>query len=202
MNIAPPPEMRRTTSKPYFSAFSGSTSFLTDWKLPITTAGSSHSQMRSVGLRRALADLLGEHLVERQMHERAYERPGMHELPLVVAPAGGLCSARRIAVATDSGVNPSSSAPSGRAACTAAAIASRVGLGGQPVDRRVDRRRGPRRVRGRSRRRAGSSRSAVHHIQVDDDELAAGNLELAVHGTSLVSRVASLTLGHLLPMPA
>ena len=51
MNIAPPPEMRRTTRKPYFSAFSGSTSFFTDWKLPMTTARSSHSQMRSVGLR-------------------------------------------------------------------------------------------------------------------------------------------------------
>jgi hypothetical protein len=52
MNIAPPPEMRRTTSNPYFCALSASTSFLRDWKLPITTAGSSHSQMRSVGLRR------------------------------------------------------------------------------------------------------------------------------------------------------
>ncbi len=50
--IAPPPEMRRTTSKPYFSAPSGSTSFFTDWKLPMTTADSSHSQNRSVGLRR------------------------------------------------------------------------------------------------------------------------------------------------------
>ena len=70
MNIAPPPLMRRTTSKPYFAAFSGSTSFFTDWKLPITTAGSSHSQMRRVGLRRPVADLLGEHLVERQVHVR------------------------------------------------------------------------------------------------------------------------------------
>ncbi len=51
MNIAPPPEMRRTTSKPYLAAFSASTSFFTDWKLPITTAGLFHSQMRSVGLR-------------------------------------------------------------------------------------------------------------------------------------------------------
>ncbi len=52
MNIAPPPEMRRTTSKPYFAAFSASTSFFTDWKLPITTAGLFHSQIRRVGLRR------------------------------------------------------------------------------------------------------------------------------------------------------
>ena len=52
MNIAPPPEMRRTMSKPYFFALSRSTSFFTDWKLPITTAGFSHSQMRRVGLRR------------------------------------------------------------------------------------------------------------------------------------------------------
>ena len=52
MSIAPPPLMRRTTRKPCRSAASGSTSFFTDWKLPITTAGSFHSQMRSVGLRR------------------------------------------------------------------------------------------------------------------------------------------------------
>ena len=37
----------RTSRRP-----SGSTSFFTDWKLPITTADSSHSQNRSVGLRR------------------------------------------------------------------------------------------------------------------------------------------------------
>src|SRR5215207_6046451 len=44
--------MRRTTSKPYRSAPSGSTSFFTDWKLPMTTADSSHSQKRSVGRRK------------------------------------------------------------------------------------------------------------------------------------------------------
>ena len=38
MNIAPPPVMRRTTSTPKRAAFSGSTSFFSDWKLPITTA--------------------------------------------------------------------------------------------------------------------------------------------------------------------
>ena len=51
MNMAPPPEIRRTMSKPYFAAFASSTSFFTDWKLPSTTAGFSHSHTRMVGFR-------------------------------------------------------------------------------------------------------------------------------------------------------
>ena len=49
MNMAPPPLTRRTTVMPWRCAPSGSTSFLSDWKRPMTTAGSAHSQMRSVG---------------------------------------------------------------------------------------------------------------------------------------------------------
>ncbi len=51
MNIAPPPEMRRTTVMPCRSAASASTSLRSDWKLPITTAGAPHSQILRVGLR-------------------------------------------------------------------------------------------------------------------------------------------------------
>ncbi|CFP65313.1 Uncharacterised protein [Bordetella pertussis] len=48
-NIAPPPLTRRTTVTPWRRAPSGSTSFLSDWKRPMMTAGCDHSQMRSVG---------------------------------------------------------------------------------------------------------------------------------------------------------
>ncbi|CAM5441796.1 hypothetical protein SCALM49S_05890 [Streptomyces californicus] len=48
-NIAPPPEMRRTTFTPCRSTPAGSTSLRSDWKLPMITAGESHSQTRSVG---------------------------------------------------------------------------------------------------------------------------------------------------------
>lgn len=54
-NMAPPPEMRRTTVIPCFAAPPGSTSFRSDWKLPMTTAGEAHSQTRRVGARRPAA---------------------------------------------------------------------------------------------------------------------------------------------------
>lgn len=54
-NMAPPPEMRRTTVTPCFAAPSGSTSLRSDWKLPMITAGEAHSQTRSVGARRPAA---------------------------------------------------------------------------------------------------------------------------------------------------
>ena len=49
MNIAPPPEIRRTTSIPCLAAPSGSTSLRTLWNEPMTTSGRSQSQNRSVG---------------------------------------------------------------------------------------------------------------------------------------------------------
>ena len=52
MNIAPPPLIRRTTLMPCRATPSGWSSLRTDWKLPITTDGSSQSQNRRVGLRR------------------------------------------------------------------------------------------------------------------------------------------------------
>lgn len=54
-NIAPPPEIRRTTSMPCRAAPSGSTSLRSDWKLPMITAGAPHSHTRSVGGRRPAA---------------------------------------------------------------------------------------------------------------------------------------------------
>ena len=159
MNIAPPPEMRRTTSKPYFSAFSGSTSFLTDWKLPMTTAGSSHSQMRSVGLAAALADLGREHLVQRQVHlrrappwrARSASRSRASWSP---SRASGGWRPRRPPARSRAGWRPP-----GSASLMAAAMVCGVRLGGEAVDGRVDRPRARCRVRGRSRRRAGSPRS-------------------------------------------
>lgn len=55
MNMAPPPDTRRTTWTPYRSAASASTSLRSDWKEPITTAGFCHSQKRNVGPRRPAA---------------------------------------------------------------------------------------------------------------------------------------------------
>src|SRR5512146_1631556 len=52
MNIAPPPLIRRTTVMPSRLASVRSTSLRSDWKLPMTTAGADHSQIRSVGGRR------------------------------------------------------------------------------------------------------------------------------------------------------
>ena len=62
--MAPPPEIRRTTSMPCRAAPSGSTSLRSDWKLPMITAGEAHSHTRSVGGRRPAATSCGEHLVE------------------------------------------------------------------------------------------------------------------------------------------
>ncbi len=55
MNMAPPPEIRRTTCTPYWAAASSSTSLRSDWNDPMTTAGFSHSQKRRVGPRRPAA---------------------------------------------------------------------------------------------------------------------------------------------------
>ena len=49
MNMAPPPEMRRTTPIPWRAAPSGSISLRKLWKLPITTSGAFQSQNRNVG---------------------------------------------------------------------------------------------------------------------------------------------------------
>ena len=86
MSIAPPPEMRRTTSNPCRAAPSGSTSLRNDWNDPMTTADSSHSQRRSVGRRRPSPTRLGEHLVEREVHARR-DGPLVHDLPVEVAPS-------------------------------------------------------------------------------------------------------------------
>ena len=185
MNIAPPPEMRRTTSNPNRLAFSGSTSFFSDWKLPMTTAGSSHSQMRSVGLAPPRADLLGEHLVEREVHGRAHGRR-MQQLPVEVAPVGRAADraphgrARRT-----SGVKPSSTAPSGSAARTAPAIVRGVDSTGSPVTARVDRLEGLVRLEEEVARQAEAGDAAVLDLEVDDDELAARDLVFAVHAPRL-----------------
>jgi hypothetical protein len=57
-NIAPPPLTRRTTMMPRRPASAISTSLRSDWKLPMTTAGADHSQIRSVGGRRRAATSL------------------------------------------------------------------------------------------------------------------------------------------------
>ena len=185
MNIAPPPEMRRTTWKPYFSAFSGSTSFLTDWKLPMTTAALvplPDAQRRCAG---AVADLLGEHLVEREVHERA-QRAGVHELPVVVAPAGGLLQRTADRGRHRLRREPEQLRAVGKRGLHGGGERAGVGLGEEPVDGGVDR---AERLVGLEEEVAGQPEAAdpaVHDIQVDDDQLAAGHLEFAVHAPSLV----------------
>ena len=129
--IAPPPEMRRTTSYPCRAAPSGSTSLRYDWNEPITTADSSHSQRRSVGRRRPSPT----RVVSTSSSARFIRGETGRSCTISQSKSrhpGAVTSARRTAVATASGVNPSSCAPSGRAARTAAAMAAASDSIGSP----------------------------------------------------------------------
>jgi hypothetical protein len=85
-----PPLIRRTIVVLSLRASSMSTSLPSDWKLPMTTAGVAHSQIRSVGGRRPAA-FPGQHLVQRQVQRRF---PGflVDEPPVVVAWADQLAA--------------------------------------------------------------------------------------------------------------
>ncbi len=105
MNIAPPPEMRRTMPIPCRAAASSSTSLRTDWNEPSTTSGESQSQNRSVGRRSPVATsrvitsssatCIAGSSTTGSMTSKVWS------CQLVAWP-----SARRIAIPTDSGVNP------------------------------------------------------------------------------------------------
>ena len=91
--------IRRTTSKPCFAAFSGSTSFFNDWKLPMTTRRLVPLPDPQGRLAPPRADLLGEHLVERQV-QAGGDGPAVDDLPVEVASSSvALDSARRTAIA-------------------------------------------------------------------------------------------------------
>src|SRR6478735_490943 len=136
MNIAPPPLIRRTTLMPCLATPSGSTSFCTDWKLPMTTDGSCQSQNRRVGVRapeptasvstssRATLISVGSTVGAMTFHSWS---------PQEVA----LARARRTVTATASAEKPNSTAPAGRAAVTAAARSAAGVVSGSPVSARL-----------------------------------------------------------------
>ena len=72
MNMAPPPEIRRTTRMPCRCGASMSTSLRTDWNDPITTSELVPVPEPQHGRRRPAATSCGMHLVERQVHHRVH----------------------------------------------------------------------------------------------------------------------------------
>jgi len=113
MNIAPPPEIRRTTVMPCRAAPSASTSLRSDWNEPITTAGAPHSQIRSVG-RRAPAPTASESTWSSAMCIAGDSGPSCTISNVWSSQRVACPKARRTAIATASGVKPTivTSAPS------------------------------------------------------------------------------------------
>ena len=113
MNIAPPPETRRTTSIRCRSAPSGSTSLRTDWNDPMTTSGLSQSQKRRVGGRSPDPTSRAITSSSATCMAGCSTRAGMTSKAWSCQPVA-LPSARRTAMPTASGVKPMSatSAPS------------------------------------------------------------------------------------------
>src|SRR6476620_5384270 len=131
MNIAPPPLMRRTTVMPCRDTPSGCTSLRYDWKLPITTDGSSQSQKRMVGLRRP-APTSSVRTSSSATCRCVGSTLGAMMFQWWSVHAVALATARRTAMATASAENPNSTVSSGREASTAAAISAAVELSGSP----------------------------------------------------------------------
>ncbi|MCB5274876.1 hypothetical protein BJG92_02414 [Arthrobacter sp. SO5] len=119
MNIAPPPLIRRTTLIPCRATPSGSSSLRTDWKLPITTDGSSQSQKRSVGLRRP-APTSSVSTSSRATLTWVGSTEGAMMFQWWSAQPVAFARARRTVTATASAENPKRTASRGRAAATAA----------------------------------------------------------------------------------
>ena len=87
-NIAPPPLIRRTTVMPSRLASAVSTSLRSDWKLPMTTAGADHSQIRSVGGRRPAATSRASTSSSAMCSAGSWGSVA-DEPPVVIAPAAG-----------------------------------------------------------------------------------------------------------------
>ena len=137
MNIAPPPEMRRTTSMPCLAAPSGSTSLRTDWNEPMTTSGLSQSQNRSVGGRSPAATSRAMTSSSATCRAGSSTRAGMTSKSWSSHPVA-LPRARRIAMPIDSAVKPMSETSSASAPLTAPASCSTPASTGMPRQRRVD----------------------------------------------------------------
>ena len=193
MNIAPPPEIRRTTSMPCRAAPSGSTSLRTDWNEPMTTAGSSHSQMRSVGRRRPAATSRASTSSSAMCSTGRARGAGMTSKSWSCQPVA-LPSARRIAMPTDSGVKPTATRRRRARPSTAAASCSTPASTGMPVSAASMSPSASSGSRKKSPETLTSREPAVHHLEVDRHELAAGDLVLTAHAT--------LNTAHPLRMPA
>lgn len=119
-NIAPPPEILRTTVIPCLAAPSGSTSLRSDWKLPMTTAGEAHSHTRRVGARRPAATS-AVRTSSSAMCRAGACGPTCTNCQSKSLHSVAWASARRTATPTPSAVSPSMTADSGSAAVIRAA---------------------------------------------------------------------------------
>ena len=137
MNIAPPPETRRTTSMPCRCAPSGSTSLRTDWNEPMTTSGLSQSQKRSVGGRSPDATSRAMTSSRATCRAGSSTRAGMTSKAWSSHPVA-LPRARRIAMPIDSAVKPMSDTSSARAPGDGAGQLLDTGVDGHARQRRVD----------------------------------------------------------------
>ena len=131
MNMAPPPDTRRTTSMPWRSAPCGSTSLRTDWNEPITTAGSSQSHSRRVGLRRPSPTSRAS-TSSNARFSRVGRTCGAMTSHAWSAQPVALLRARRTAIATARASKPKSTASAGRAVSMAATISSGAADSGSP----------------------------------------------------------------------
>jgi hypothetical protein len=141
------------------------------------------------GAAAAGADLLGEDLVEGEVQVR---RDGavVDDLPLVVAPVAGLRQAAADRDRDRLGREAEQHGPLGQALPDGGGDGRGVRLDGQAVHRAVD--RVERRVR-LEEEVAGETElgdAALAHLQVDHHELAARDLVLTVHASSLCLRRA------------
>ena len=131
INIAPPPLTRRKTPIPRAAASSRSTSLRRDWKDPMMTAFSFHSQKRSVGPRRP-APTSSVKTWSSAMCSAADSGSGARNSQSYSAKERASAIARRTAVATASGWTPSMTTSAGSASRTLRAISPASAVTGSP----------------------------------------------------------------------
>ena len=183
MNIAPPPETRRTTSMPCRCAPSGSTSLRTDWNEPMTTSGLSQSQKRSVGRPLPRGDLAGDDLVEGDVQRRV-QHASRDDVEVVVVPPRRLAEGAADRDADRLGREADERHVVGESAGDRPGQLLDTGVDGHPRQRRVD---VAERLVGLEEEVSGHADSrepAVHLLEVDRHELATGNLVLTAHATT------------------
>jgi hypothetical protein len=136
------------------------------------------------GVAAAGADLLGEHLVERHLLHRPVGAV-VDDLPLVVAPVRG--AGERAADGHGDGLRREAEEHGLRRERAADGGGDRGGVAvlGEAVDGPVDGLERVVRLEEEVAREAEPGDAAVGHVEVDHDELAAGDLVLTMHPPSL-----------------